>query len=210
MRLLTLILIIFTLLLALFLTLGGHRFFDPAATLDLFERHQQWAIPLGFALMMTDLVLPIPSSAVMNWFGIAYGPLLGGLLGSAACIASSSAAYWLSRLLGRRAAQRIAGPDDLQRTQLFFARWGSLAVAAARPLPMIAEAVYCLAGLSRMPFGRFLLATTIGSLPFALAFAWLGHAGRQTQEPLFYLALSVLIPAALWPPIYLLLRRHKK
>jgi len=209
MRLLGLVLLIFMVLLASFLLLGGHRFFDPTETLAFFDRYRTWAVPIGFGLMIAALVLPVPSSAVMNWYGQTYGTAVGGLIGAAACVTSSVAAYWLSRLLGRRAAERIAGADDLERTRGFFARWGSLAVVCARPVPMLAEAVCCLAGLSRMPFGRFLAASVVGSLPFAMAFAYLGAVGRMAEEPLRMLALSFFVPMLLWIPVATALGRKK-
>ncbi|MBN2582473.1 MAG: VTT domain-containing protein [Planctomycetes bacterium] len=210
MRLLGLILLVFMVMLASFLLLGGHRFFDPNETVAFFDRYRAWAVPIGFGLMIADLVLPVPSSAIMNWYGQTYGTVAGGLIGTAACLVSSAVAYWLSRLLGHRAAVRIAGQDDLDRTRSFFSRWGSFAVACARPVPMLAEAVCCLAGMSRMPFGRFLAASAVGSLPFALAFAYLGAVGRMKEEPLQFLALSFFIPMLLWIPVAIVLRRKTK
>ena len=208
-RLVGLVLMIFAVLLAGFLLLGGYRLFDPEATGEFFDRWSRWAVPIGFGLMTADLLLPIPSSAIMNWYGQTYGAIGGGLVGAAGCVFSSMIAYWLCRLLGRPAAVRMAGEKDLARTGLFFSRWGSLAIVATRPVPMLAEAVVCLAGMSRMPFGRFLLASAVGSLPFALAFAYLGARGRTEGEPLFYMALSFFIPLVLWIPIAIAFGRKK-
>ena len=208
MRLVVLVLAIFLVVLAGFLLLGESRLADPQATLDLFDRYRPWAVPLGFGLMAADLLLPVPSSAIMNWYGSTYsaslgtaaGTVVGGLVGAAACLTASLLAYGLCRWLGRPAALRIAGAADLERMQRFFARWGSLTIVAARPLPMVAEAVFCLAGLSGVPFGRFVLASAVGALPFALLFAYLGAVGRQLQEPLLFMTLSIVIPLALWIP----------
>jgi len=210
MRLVGLILLILLIIFAGFLLLGGHRFFDPDATRELFDRWSPWAVPIGFGLMTVDLVLPIPSSAIMNWYGQTYGLVGGGLVGAAACVFSSVVAYWLCRLLGHRAAVRIAGKKDLERTRWFFSRWGSLAIVCAWPVPMLAEALFCLAGVSRMPFGRFLLASATGSLPFAFAFAYLGAVGRAESKPLFYMALSFFIPLLLWIPVAVAFGRKKQ
>lgn len=208
MRLAGLVLLVFAVILAGFLLLGRADWLAPQATIDFLTAHQAWAVPAGLGLMMADLVLPVPSSAVMNCYGLIYGTLLGSLAGAVVCLASSLAAYGLCRWLGRPAAMRIAGPKDLERTRRFFSRWGALAVAAARPVPMLAEAVYCLAGMSGMPFGRFVAASALGSLAFAVPFAWLGDVGRQLQEPALFMALSIAIPAVLWIPIALWLRRR--
>lgn len=216
MRLVLLILGIFALVLVGFLLLGEARFFDPRQTLDLLDRWRGWSVPIGLALMIADLLLPVPSSAIMNWYGSTWaawlgtagGTVVGGLVGAAVCVASSLVIYCLCRWLGRRAAVRLAGERDLERVRGFFERWGSLTVVASRPVPMLAEAVVCLAGMSRMPLGRFLLASTIGAIPFALVFAWLGAVGRETEEPLSMLVVSVAIPLLLWIPVVWLLARH--
>jgi len=127
---------------------------------------------------------------------------------AAVCVASSLAVYGLCRQLGRRAAVRLAGERDLERVRGFFERWGSLTIVASRPVPMLAEAVVCLAGMSRMPLGRFLLASTVGAIPFAMGFAWLGAVGRATEEPLSMLLVSVAVPLLLWVPVAWLLARR--
>jgi len=207
-RLLALILIVFAVVGVGFLIFGESLWFDPARPQEFFEAHRRWVIPLSFGLMLADLALPVPSSAVMYGCGWTYGALVGGLVGAAACLVSSLVAYGLCRRLGRPAALRIAGAKDLARTRAFFSRWGSLAVVAARPVPLLAEAVYCLAGLSSMPFGRFVAASAIGSLAFALPFAWLGAAGRALEAPLLMLLLSVAIPALLWLPVAIYFHRR--
>jgi membrane protein DedA with SNARE-associated domain len=216
MRLVLLILGIFTFLLVGFLLLGEASFFDPRQTLDLFDRWRAWSVPIGLALMTADLLLPVPSSAIMNWYGSTWaeslgtagGTVVGGLVGAAVCVASSLLIYGLCRWLGRRAAVRLAGERDLERVRGFFERWGSLTIVATRPVPMLAEAVVCLAGMSRMPLGRFLLASTVGAIPFAMVFAWLGAMGRETEEPLSMLVLSIAIPLLLWVPVVWLLARR--
>jgi len=210
MRLLGLVLLVFLVILGIFLVLGESRWFNPENVLKFFDRHRAWAIPLGFGLMAADLVLPVPSSAVMNWYGLSYGTWLGGLVGASACVAASVAAYWLCRWLGRPAALRIAGERDLERTRVFFSRWGALAIVAARPVPMLAEAVFCLAGMSRMPFGRFLAASAVGAVPFAVAFAYLGSLGRSLEEPATFMVISIAVPMVLWIPVAVWLGRRAR
>jgi len=147
---------------------------------------------------------------VMNWYGLNYGTWLGGLVGASACVAASAVAYWLCRWLGRAAALRIAGQRDLERTREFFSRWGALAIVAARPVPMLAEAVFCLAGMSRMPFGRFLAASAVGAVPFAVAFAYLGSLGRSLEEPMTFMVISVVAPMVLWIPVAVWLGRKAR
>ena len=48
------------------------------------REYGSWAWALGIALIWADLVLPIPQTVVIAAFGIPYGTLLGGVLGTSA------------------------------------------------------------------------------------------------------------------------------
>jgi uncharacterized membrane protein YdjX (TVP38/TMEM64 family) len=135
-----------------------------------------------------------------------YGALLGGTIGAAGSIASGLAAYGLCRALGPRAALKLVGAKDLERGQHVFRRAGGWVVALSRWLPILPEVISCLAGLTRMPFTRFALATACGSIPMAFTFAAVGAAG--IDRPALALGLSAGAPVLLWSIAALLLRRH--
>jgi membrane protein DedA with SNARE-associated domain len=61
------------------------------------------------------------------------------------------------------------GADDLDRADRWFERWGSWAVFAGRMVPLVRTFVSYPAGIARMPLGRFILFSTLGSLPWNLA-----------------------------------------
>ena len=156
----------------------------------------QWAWAAAVLLLMGDLVLPIPGTAVMAALGFVYGPWLGGLIGGAGSFLSGSLAYWLCRALGRKAAERILGPDDYAKGQRLFTNVGGWIVVLSRWLPLFPEVVACMAGLTRMPAGRFHAAVALGSLPLGFAFAFVGHAG--VEHPGLAVALSAVLPPLLW------------
>jgi len=213
MRLL-LIFIGLALLFAIPLAVFGERFdraFAQQGGAEWLRGFGTWAWAVGIGLLVADLVLPIPATPVMSALGIIYGPVVGGLIGGAGSVLSGSIAYGLTRLLGRRAAVFLAGERDLQRAEAFFRRAGGWAVAVARPMPLLAEVIACLAGLARMRPGRFFLALACGSLPMGLIFATLGYAG--SNRPLLALVLSGLVPLLLWPVVQRLVgteRRHRE
>jgi uncharacterized membrane protein YdjX (TVP38/TMEM64 family) len=150
----------------------------------------------GMGLLVADILLPIPSTLVMSALGLTYGPLLGGLYAAAGSALAGLIAYALSRWLGRPLALRLAGETGLRQGESFFATGGAWLVACSRCLPILPEAVACLAGLNRMPFRIFLLAVLCGSLPMGFVFAAIGALGQE--EPAWALALSVVVPALLW------------
>ena len=154
-----------------------------------------WAWAAGVGLIVSDIAIPIPSTAVMAGLGILYGPLIGGLLSAIGSILAGSLGYGLCRALGPRTAERLAGRKGLLQARHLFDRWGLLLVAISRWVPVLPETVAFLAGLIRMPFGRFVAALSLGAVPLGFVFATAGHLGRDA--PVLVMILCALAPLAL-------------
>jgi len=63
-------------------------------------------------------------------------------------------------------------------------------------MPVLPEAVACLAGLVRMRWSIFILSLACGSLPLGFAFAAIGELGQSS--PTWAMILSALLPVTLW------------
>jgi uncharacterized membrane protein YdjX (TVP38/TMEM64 family) len=148
------------------------------------------------ALLVGDLILPIPATPVMSAAGYLYGWFAGGLLAAAGSFLAGTTAYLLCRNLGHRAAERLVGHADLEKGHTLFVRRGPWLVALSRALPVLPEVIACLAGLTGMPVRPFFLSLACGSLPLGFVYAAIGAAG--TERPALALGLSALIPAGLW------------
>ena len=155
-----------------------------------------WAWAAGIGLIVSDVALPVPSTAVMAGLGVLYGPILGGLLSAFASILAGSLGYWLCRALGPSVAERLAGPKGIAQARALFERWGFGLIAISRWVPVLPETVAFLAGLIRVPYPRFLLALSCGAIPLGFVFATAGHLGRET--PLLIVIFCALAPVVLW------------
>ncbi|WP_103352287.1 DedA family protein [Amycolatopsis sp. CA-128772] len=154
-----------------------------------------WAVGLmeslggpGAALVvgLDNLFPPLPSELVLPLAGFAAGRGTFGL-GSAlfwttfGSVAGAVVGYLLGRRLGhdrtRRLVSRLPLVDarDFDRTAAWFARHGGKAVFLGRMIPLFRSFVSVPAGVERMPFGRFLLFTTAGSLVWNTAFVGAGY-----------------------------------
>lgn len=153
-----------------------------------------WLAVIG--LLMSDLVLPIPATAVMSAAGYLYGGAIGGLLSAAGSFCAGMAGYGLARAFGRGVAVRLAGETELAAHETLFRRSGPWLVAASRWLPLLPEVISCLAGLTRMPFRVFALSLACGALPMGFTYAAIGAAGQE--NPRLAIALSILAPPLLW------------
>ena len=72
-------------------------------------------------------------------------------------------------------------------------------------MPLLPEALCCLAGLARMNFGPFFAALACGSFAMGFAFGWLGVA--YSDRPVIGILISALIPLAVWPIVHAFVRR---
>lgn len=169
---------------------------SPQAVRGLLDRHRQFAWLIGIVLLVADLFLPIPGTIVMSALGWLYGPLAGGFVASTGLFLSAQLAYRLSARFGRPIALRLADEAGLDAATGWFSRAGGACVALSRCLPVLSEAIACLAGLSRFPQRDFLVATVLGTLPAGFVFAWIGHLGHQDSAAAT--ALSAVVPILLW------------
>lgn len=155
-----------------------------------------WAWLIAILLLMSDIILPIPGTAVMVTLGLVYGPILGGVVGSIGSILSGVVAYLLCRKFGRKIAIKIAGDKAIQQGENIFERTGAWLVVLSRWLPVMPEVIACMAGLSRMSSRLFIAALATGSIPLAFIFSIIGASSKE--NPKLTIILSILAPAVLW------------
>ena len=178
---------------------------DANDAVSMLREYDSWAWAVGIALIWADLVLPVPQTAVIAALGIIYGTMFGGLLGSVALISSGILGYALMRTSARRFVDHLVGRRSLNKMESLFDRAGAWAIVLTRSFPYsVPEAIVFLAGLARMPMGKFTMALTVGSVPTAFAFAAIG-AGWADQ-PILALIVSYVLPMLLLPIVAYLIR----
>lgn len=175
---------------------GLANIFSPEGSVNWLRRYGDWSWAAAIALLVGDLVLPVPGTLVMAALGYIYGPLMGGLIGVAGSFLSGSAGYWLCFLVGQKAAVRLLGPKDFERGRKLSRRMGGWIVVLSRWLPVFPEVIACMAGLTRMSPVTFHAALLCGSLPLGFAYAYIGYTG--IDHPWLALALSAGLPPVIW------------
>lgn len=175
---------------------GLEQAWDGEALVSRFEESADWAWLAGIALLVADLLLPIPGTVVMSALGAVYGFWLGGLLAAVGSMLAGVTGYGVGRFFKEGFSRKWLGGRDFEKGKALFSRNGALVVAVSRALPILPEVLACMAGLLRMPFGKFCLALACGSVPMGFLFAWIGMVGRES--PGWGLAFSLAVPAVLW------------
>ena len=170
--------------------------------------------PLLFmAVYAIGTVLFLPGSVLTLAGGALFGPVLGtfyNLTGAtvgaalAFLVARYLAGDWVARKTGGRLKQLIQGVEN--------EGWRFVAFVRLVPLFPFNLLNYAL-GLTRIPFWHYLLATYICMLPGAIAYTYLGYAGREAVaggEGLIQkilLALALLAVVAFLPRLIARLRQ---
>lgn len=168
------------------------------ATLEetLFNLISHWYISTGYlgiilAMALESCCIPLPSEIVMPLAGFFVATsaatatgrlsLIGvSLAGAVGCLLGSAVAYGIGASGGRPLLLRygkyiLISKADSDRADRWFARYGSPVAFFSRLLPVIRTYISLPAGVSRMNFGKFMLYTFLGSLPWSFALAYVGY-----------------------------------
>ena len=198
MRLLGLFLLLAVLVVVPFTIWGDNieQSFSIEGSVQQLENCGRWAWAAGLGLLIADLFLPIPGTTVMSALGYVYGWFIGGLIAACGSVISGLLAYGMCRTMGQRAAEFIAGREDLEKGRVLFSKAGGWIVAWSRWLPILPEVIACLAGMVKMRFAVFFTALICGGLPLGFAFAAIGDIGRDHMK--WALLASAILPPILW------------
>lgn len=152
----------------------------------------------GVGLLVSDVVLPVPSSLVMVVHGALFGVAIGTALSLLGGVGSALAGYGLGRVGGPPLLRSVCSEAERVRADLLVRRWGLLAVTATRPVPLLAETVAVVVGASRLGLVRTTVAAVAGSLPAALLYAVAGSWDIGAPSGLVVFAIVIAIAASLW------------
>ncbi|MGI8595221.1 MAG: TVP38/TMEM64 family protein [Solirubrobacteraceae bacterium] len=168
------------------------------------ERVRDWIEPLGVAAPLAFVpvsaaltVALFPGPLLAGASGLLFGTALGFPVSLASAVLGASAAFTVSRRLGARSIERLAGPR-LERLQGWIEARGFLAVLYARIAPGVPyNLVNYAAGLSRIPLRTFAAATALGAAPRAFAYTALGGSLDDLTSPEALVAFAVLAVMAI-------------
>jgi uncharacterized membrane protein YdjX (TVP38/TMEM64 family) len=157
---------------------------------------------LGIGLFVADIFLPVPSSAINTILGNRLGFLLGTATAWTGMTLAASLAFGLARWLGRPLATRLAGEEELEKTDMLSRRLGPAILVLARPVPVLAEASVLFFGTTRLSWWRFLVPVGLSNLGIAAVYAALGRVVELRTALIASIALPLLaatIAHFCWP-----------
>jgi uncharacterized membrane protein YdjX (TVP38/TMEM64 family) len=159
------------------------------------EGSSRWEIGVAVALLLaSDVLLPIPSSIISTSAGYLLGIAGGTMASFVGMTAGAGIGYVVGLRAGRSALQHIVTPAQRERLERSAAESGNWLLAAARSVPVLAEASVIVAGAARMPFGRFLAVTSLSNLGIAAVYATAGAMSATTGSFVLALGAALALP----------------
>lgn len=147
---------------------------------------------LFVATLIESTFVPIPSEVTMIPAGMlaAQGKLwYWGVLMSATAgvIAGSIINYWFGVKFGRAIIIKYGKyaflkPSSLDKTERFFAKYGTMAVFLGRVLPGVKHYIAFAAGIAKMQFKPFIIATAIGGLIWIWILLHVSYTAEKKAE----------------------------
>ena len=172
---------------------------DRTAPQWLADRPQALSLALlGIALLVADVLLPIPSSVVGMALCWTLGPLWGGISLACGLTLAFVLGYALGRLLPEARLRQWVGAALWDRVRGRASRRALWWIALARPLPLLAEMSSLLAGVWRVPPVAACLSAAASSTAVAALYAASVWLGQQEPETAMVVLSTLAVPALAW------------
>ena len=157
---------------------------------DLLAQYHLWIYPILFLVIFAEtglvvtpflpgdsLLFAVGALAAVDTSGTLETPLLNLLLAIAAVLGNTTN-YSIGRALGPpvfSGRYRFLKVEYLRRTEEFFDRYGGLAVALSRFMPLVRTFAPFVAGVGRMNYLRFQGYNLLGGISWVTLFLWGGY-----------------------------------
>lgn len=149
---------------------------DFSAASDFMAQYGPAAAVVSFLLMVFQSVIaPLPAFLITIANANLFGWWQGAILSWASAMAGAALCFWIARVVGREAVEKLAGKNGIRQMEEFFQRHGTQSVLIARLLPFVSfDWVSYFAGLTSMRFWSFFWATGLGQLPATIVYSYVG------------------------------------
>ena len=152
--------------------------------LTLISNYGYFGMFLG--MVLEAVIIAIPSELILATGGILasrgiftlFGAFITGLLGSIFC---AIVIYFMGYFGGKPFIKKYGKyffmkEDDLEKSDSWFNKYGMLSALIGRNFPIVRTLISLPIGIMRLSFTKFIIYTTIGSIPWTLAFVYLGYS----------------------------------
>lgn len=155
-------------------------------------------------MVLEAVIIIIPSELILATGGILvskniftfWGAFLTGLLGSVFC---AIVIYFMGYFGGQPFIKKYGKyffmkEEDIEKSDSWFNKYGMLSALIGRNFPIVRTLISLPIGIMRMSFVKFVIYTTIGSIPWTFIFVYFGYALGENWIVLKNITDSLKIP----------------
>lgn len=171
-------------------------------------------------MVLEAVIIVIPSELILATGGILagreifslWGAFFTGLLGSVFC---AIVIYAMGYFGGRPFVEKYGKyffmkKEDLDKCDVWFDKYGMLACFLGRNFPIVRTLISLPIGIMHLPFWRFVLYTTLGSIPWTFAFVYVGYALGNNWTVLADVTVKLKVPIRILLVLLVLTFLYKK
>lgn len=202
----------FTFTLVVFKLLGVLSTDDIKLWLEAAMELSPWIVgTIIVLLMLVDLFIAIPTLSLTILSGFFLGVELGVFYSSLGMLGAGTMGYVISRFHGDKLL-RFVSKDEQQIEEMtrLFSMFGPFSLMLCRAAPMLPEVTSCLAGVTKMPYWKYLLFYSIGTLPYAAIAAYSGSISTVSDPgPAIFTFIAIFGGLSLVWIGFLYFNKHK-
>lgn len=172
------------------------------------------------SMVIEAVIIVIPSELILATGGILaskkifsfWGAFLVGLLGSVFC---AIFIYLMGYFGGRPFVEKYGKyffmkKEDIEKADDWFSKYGMLAAFVGRNFPIVRTFISLPIGMTRQSFTKFIIYTTLGSIPWTFAFVFVGYKLGQNWVILKDYVSKLKVPIRILLVVLLLSYINKK
>lgn len=159
-----------------------------------------YAMLVSFLLMVFQSVAaPLPAFLITFANAAIFGWWQGAILSWSSAMAGAAVCFFIARILGRDAVEKLTSKFAMSSVDIFFEKYGKKTILICRLLPFVSfDFISYAAGLTAMGFWGFFIATGIGQLPATIVYSYAGGmltggAQKFVAGLLILFAITVLV-----------------
>lgn len=161
-------------------------------------------------LLFADLFIAVPTLTIAIVAGYLLGWMPGFFAVALGFYSAGIAGYTISRYYGRRLIRYIYRDENrLNEMHESFCRLGPLFLILCRAIPILPEVSSCMAGATKMPFVRYLLLYSIGSVPYAMLATYAGSIS-SLENPAPAIVAAISLSVFLWLTWYIVITKNER
>jgi uncharacterized membrane protein YdjX (TVP38/TMEM64 family) len=148
---------------------------------------------LILVMMVQMFLFVVPNILVMIIAIVIYGPVWGSVISLAGVFLSSSLGYTLGRYLGPVTVNKLIKVKTQVKITDFIERYGVGAIAITRLASLSNDSLSIVAGLLKMSYRKYILATLSGITPLVVLLAVYGKNGKIERALIWIAAVSLVL-----------------